>query len=94
MLLTGRVGRVAQRSVLCDEPFVIVLGMLAVCASERICHCFEAIVKEGLCELLVVKASRQRVLDRMRRSNDFDLDAEIESRHGKMSRVHYLPSEI
>ena len=76
--LTDWVARIANRSIFCDEPFVVVLGVLAVLVTtlERICHSIYAILAESFGKLLVVIASSQRVSDLVRRSNEFDFDAE------------------
>ena len=78
LLLTGGVGGIAQRAIFGNEPFIVMLGMFAVCAIQGICHCTQARRTEGIGEHLIVKLSDHSILDYARLGNDLDLDTEVE----------------
>ena len=75
---------IAQGSIFCDEPFVVMFGMLAVPGIQRICHCIESFDAKGHSKQFIVELSTQWMSDHLRLRNELDLDTKVEgvSCHG------------
>lgn len=70
-------GRIFQRAIFGDPPFIVVLWALSIFALQSVCDSWFAPFSQCRRKLLVVKSSNKRMPDFVRRSYDLNLDAEI-----------------